>query len=80
VPEDIVLSRSPLKSSMRNHFQGRIETIRDYGIAYEVRCRVGTGESAELISHVTRGALLDLELEEGSQIYLSWKATATHVL
>lgn len=79
-PEDIVLSRKPLKSSMRNHFLGRITTIRDYGIAYEVRCRVGTPDSTELISHITRGSLLDLELEEGSEVYLSWKATATHIL
>lgn len=76
-PEDIVLSREALNSSMRNQFSGRIESIRDYGIAYEVRCRV---EQTEMISHVTRGALLDLELEEGTQVYLSWKATATHVL
>jgi molybdate/tungstate transport system ATP-binding protein len=62
---------------MRNHFRGRIESIRDYGIACEVRCRVGT---TELISHITRGSLLDLELEEGAEVYLSWKATATHIL
>jgi molybdate/tungstate transport system ATP-binding protein len=76
-PEDIVLSRTALESSMRNHFRGRIESIRDYGIACEVRCRVGT---TELISHITRGSLLDLELEEGAEVYLSWKATATHIL
>jgi molybdate/tungstate transport system ATP-binding protein len=76
-PEDIVLSRTALESSMRNHFRGRIESIRDYGIACEVRCRVG---ATELISHITRGSLLDLELEEGAEVYLSWKATATHIL
>lgn len=76
-PEDIVLSRKELQSSMRNHFWGKINSIQDHGIAYEVHCMLG---ELELISHVTRGALVDLELEEGMDICVSWKAAAVHIL
>jgi molybdate/tungstate transport system ATP-binding protein len=86
-PEEIVLSTHPLDSSMRNHFRGTVTSIRDFGIAYEVRCAVVDGTAGdctayktELVSHVTRGAILELKLEVGREVYLSWKATATHLL
>lgn len=76
-PEDIVLSPRPLTSSMRNRYKGKIVSVRDFGIAYEVRCKVG---DTELTAHVTRGAVLDLHLGAGREIYLSWKTAATHIL
>lgn len=74
-PEDIVLSRHSISSSMRNSFRGVITSIESRGLSYQVTVRCG-----ELIlkALVTRGALEELELAEGSSIYLSFKASAVH--
>ena len=74
-PEDIVLSRQPISSSMRNSFSGIITEIKRQGLSYEVTVKCG-----ELIlkALITRGALEELELTEGRSIYISFKATAVH--
>jgi len=91
-PEDIVLSRTPLDSSMRNGFPARVLAVQDHGPAYAVRCAVATDAGGavgagrplqpaptELVAYVTRGSLLELGIEEGLRLHLSFKATAVHV-
>ncbi len=74
-PEDIVLSTEQLQSSMRNCFQGRINQIISQGFYYEVHVNVDTVSFCAL---VTKGALLEMELREGKEIYLFFKSTAIH--
>ncbi len=75
-PEDIVLSTTQFKSSMRNSFCGMIRQIISQGFYYEVR--IGVGESI-FCALVTKGALLEMELTEEKDIYLFFKSTAIHI-
>ncbi len=74
-PEDIVLSTEQLQSSMRNSFQGRISQIISQGFYYEVHVTV---DGINFCALVTKGALLEMELQEGKEIYLFFKSTAIH--
>jgi molybdate/tungstate transport system ATP-binding protein len=74
-PEDIVLSRSPFTSSMRNSFRGRVESVSDRGFFYEVGVRVG---KIFFTSLVTKKSLYELRVHEGIEVYLAFKATAIH--
>lgn len=74
-PEDIVLSKARLDSSIRNSFKGTVRSILDRGITFEVHVMVGDTAFRAL---VTRGALIELHLHEGEEIYMSFKGTAVH--
>ncbi len=74
-PEDIVISRLPIKSSMKNIFFGRIEEITNHGFFYEVSIHV---DGYKFKSLITKSSLFDLKLEEGTEVYISFKATAIH--
>lgn len=74
-PEDIVLSTEQLQSSMRNCFQGKITRIISQGFYYEVHVKA---ETISFCALVTKGALLEMELREGKDIYLFFKSTAIH--
>ncbi len=76
-PEDIVLSREPLASSIRNSLQGTVRAVRPLGFHYEVEVLVGQVPFKALI---TKQALFDLQLHEGSETVVSFKATAVHQL
>jgi len=75
-PEDIVLSQTELKSSMRNSFVGTIKQIISQGFYYEVHIAVADRIFCAL---VTKGALLEMELAAEKEIYLFFKSTAIHV-
>lgn len=75
-PEDIVLTTSPFPSSMRNAFKGTIEQIISRGFYFEVLIRAG---QARFCALVTRGALVEMELCAGKEMYLCFKSTAIHV-
>jgi molybdate/tungstate transport system ATP-binding protein len=74
-PEDIVLSREKLTSSMRNAFSGRVTAIVDHGLYYEVDIIV---EKVLFKSLITKSSLIEMEITEGSEICLSFKSTAIH--
>ncbi len=74
-PEDLVLSRKPLDSSMRNSFKGAVSGVLDQGFYYEVHVAVADTVFRSLI---TKAALIDLRVQEGTEIFLSFKATAIH--
>ncbi len=74
-PEDIVLSRSHLDSSIRNSFRGVVEAVTDRGFTFEVNVLSG---DIVFRSLVTRGALIDLGIRDGNEIFISFKATAVH--
>jgi tungstate transport system ATP-binding protein len=75
-PEDIVVSRTPLASSARNQFPGRVSAIAEDGRG-GIRLVVDVG--TDLIVRITAGSLADLKLQVGSPVVLSVKAMAVRV-
>ena len=76
-PEDIVLSREPLASSIRNSLKGTVKAVRPLGFHYEIEILV---EQVPFKALITKQALFDLQLHEGSETIVSFKATAVHQL
>jgi molybdate/tungstate transport system ATP-binding protein len=74
-PEDIVISRKSLASSMRNSFRGKITGIFDQGFTYEVHIQV---KRIFFKSLITKRSLVELDIHEGSEVVLSFKSTAIH--
>jgi molybdate/tungstate transport system ATP-binding protein len=74
-PEDIVISRRRFSSSMRNSFPAVIAAIIDQGFYYEIRARSG---EVTFTSLITKSSLIELELQEGTEVVVSFKAAAVH--
>lgn len=74
-PEDLILSKSRLDSSIRNSFSGNVRSVLDRGYTFEID--VTSGETV-FRSLITRSALVDLDIRAGDGIYVSFKATAVH--
>jgi molybdopterin-binding protein len=75
-PESIVLSRGATVTSERNHFRGGIVSVERAGHVYNICVNCG---NLDIISTVTRGALSELDLRNGQEVCLSFKASAVHV-
>jgi molybdate/tungstate transport system ATP-binding protein len=61
---------------MRNCFRARILNVVDRGFFYEVSV---DSHGTTFKSLITKGALVELEIEAGLEIYASFKATAVHL-
>lgn len=72
-PENIVLSKNPLRSSARNVFKNRITKITNLGPILNVELDNG------LEIFITKQSAEEMSLKQGVQVYASFKATATHV-
>lgn len=75
-PEDIVLSVTPLESSMRNTLRGRIIDFVDAGALVKVLVDVD-GVTFRVL--ITKRSFLNMKLRKGLPIYLSFKASSIHV-
>ncbi|MCX7682713.1 MAG: ATP-binding cassette domain-containing protein [Anaerolineae bacterium] len=79
-PEDIIISREPFRSSVRNSFPGRITNIADRGsVIYVTVCLSEGPAPLELACAITRRSLEEMELREGEEVYIAFKASAVHV-
>ena len=76
-PEDIVLSREPLVSSIQNSLKGTVKSVQPLGFHYEIEILV---KQVSFKALITKRALFDLQLHEGSETVVSFKATAVHQL
>ena len=74
-PREIVISRDPPAGSARNVFRGRVIEIAPEPPRGE-RVRVALATEPPLVAEVTRKALEDLGVTEGSEVYAAFKATA----
>jgi molybdate/tungstate transport system ATP-binding protein len=74
-PEEIIIASDPLRSSARNCLRGRIVSIADRGTVVYVTIRV----PPDFICVITRRSLEDMELREGLEVYIAFKASAVHV-
>lgn len=71
----IVISPAPLKSSMRNHFEGRITSLHEqHGL---VNVNVQAGENFNVL--ITRAALRELDCHLGDNVTVSFKSSAVKV-
>jgi molybdopterin-binding protein len=74
-PEEILISRQPLRSSARNSFRGRIIRIVDRGTVVYVTVRV----PPDLTCVITRRSSEEMNLRKGLEVYVAFKASAVHV-
>jgi len=74
-PEDILISREQVQSSARNSFQGTITDIVNNGMVIRVTVDAGI----PFVSVLTRQGYDHLQLSEGDEVYLTFKASAVHV-
>ena len=75
-PEDILLSSSPFRSSARNTFKGRISGVSDLGSI--VKLRVDTGK--EFVVQITAKSFMEMQLNLGSAVFLTFKASSVHLV
>lgn len=75
-PEDVILSESSFKSSIRNMFEATILDIQDLGGILKVTIKI---EDLLIKALVTRSAALELSLSQGKKVFAGFKATAIHV-
>ncbi|HDS46237.1 MAG TPA: ATP-binding cassette domain-containing protein [Methanomicrobia archaeon] len=73
-PENIIISKHVDQSSARNVIKGRIERIHEVGPV--IRVKVNNG----LVSLITWQARDELNLQQGDEVYATFKATAVHVV
>ncbi|MFQ6068559.1 MAG: molybdopterin-binding protein [Candidatus Bathyarchaeia archaeon] len=71
-PEDIIISKKKFESSARNVFKGKIVEISERGPL--VRLKVDAGK--EFIAQITKKSFVEMGLNVGSQIYLTFKASS----
>jgi molybdopterin-binding protein len=74
-PEDILISSEPIRSSARNCFPGTITNVVDKGSTLYVTVSI----PPELSCLVTRHSFEEMELHEGKEVYLTFKASSIHL-
>jgi len=75
-PEDIILSKDLIVSSARNVFKGKIIGVSDLGPV--VKLRVNGGK--EFIVQVTKRSFVEMQLNVGSTVFLTFKASSVHLV
>jgi molybdopterin-binding protein len=75
-PEDIIVSKKSIETSARNNYSGRIVSVEESGSI--IKLRVDAGRIFTV--HITRRTFIDMGLNVGSEVYISFKATAVELL
>ena len=75
-PEDIIVSKMPVETSARNNFRGRIIGVEESGAL--IRLKIDAGRV--FTAHITRRTLTEMGLNVGSDVYISFKASAVELL
>ncbi len=76
-PDDIVISRVPLKSSMRNILKGKIVDYIDMGALVNLRVNVN---GVPFIALITKRSFMEMTLKIGDEVYIAFKASSVHVM
>ncbi|MGB7062851.1 MAG: ABC transporter ATP-binding protein [Candidatus Zixiibacteriota bacterium] len=74
-PEDILISLMPLSSSARNCFRGKVARIEEEGAIVRIKVDIGI----PLTSIVTKRSKEEMNLAEGREMYVTFKASAVHL-
>jgi len=75
-PEEIILSKSPIISSARNTFKGKILQATDFNRNVQVKVDIGK----EFVVLVTKRSFQEMQLNLGAEVYLTFKASSVHVI
>ena len=75
-PQDILLSKSALKSSARNVFKGRIIEISDLGALVKLKVDVGKVFAVQ----ITKRSFNEMGLNLNAEVYVAFKASSVQVL
>jgi tungstate transport system ATP-binding protein len=75
-PEDIIVSKKTIPSSARNVFEGKIFEISDFGPV--VKLRVDAGK--EFVVQITKRSFVEMRLNIGSTVFLTFKASSVHLV
>jgi molybdopterin-binding protein len=75
-PEEILVSREPFSSSARNCFQGKITKIEERGGLVELTADCGI----PFVVVLTKRSKDDLNLMAGKKVYVTFKASAVHLM
>jgi len=75
-PEDIIVSKKTVPSSARNVFKGKIVEVSDFGPV--VKLRVDAGK--EFVVQITKRSFVEMQLNVGSTVFLTFKASSVHLI
>jgi tungstate transport system ATP-binding protein len=75
-PEDIIVSREPVRSSARNRLAGKVAAVDDLGLVVILRVECG---DLSLRVTITRQSLEELGIRLGEDVQLTFKASAVLV-
>ena len=75
-PEDIIVSKSPLKSSARNVLEGRIVEVSDLDSIVKLKVDVGR----IFVVQVTKRSFREMNLNVGTRVFLAFKASSVRLL
>lgn len=75
-PQDIIISRSHFESSARNALSGQIVEVADAGSAVMVKADVGK----PLTVQITKRSFDEMGLRLGSEVFLTFKASAVQIV
>ena len=75
-PDEILLSKRPIRSSGRNTLKGKITEISDRGATVKLKVDVGQ----EFVVMITKRSFLDMRPNMGSKVYITFKASSVHVI
>lgn len=76
-PDEIIVSRQPFKSSMRNTLKGKFVDFMDMGSLVSLIVKV---DGASLVALITKRSFLEMKLKKGSEVCLLFKASAVHII
>ncbi|HDD69905.1 ABC transporter ATP-binding protein [Candidatus Bathyarchaeota archaeon] len=76
-PDDIIVSKQLFKSSMRNTLKGKIADFVDMGSLVSLIVDVN---GVSFVALITKRSFLEMKLKKSSKVYLSFKASAVHVI
>lgn len=75
-PEDILISNDPIDSSARNSFTGVVSDV--IRMKSTIKLVIDTGIPFRVV--LTKRAYDDMKLSTGSEVYLTFKASAVHLI
>ncbi len=76
-PDDIIISKSPFKSSMRNVLRGKISDFIDMGSLVSLMVEVN---GLSFVTLITKRSFIEMKLDRGKEVYISFKASSVHII
>lgn len=76
-PDDIIVSKRVFKSSVRNTLKGTLMDFVDMDAFVSLIVSV---DNSSFVALITKRSFLEMRLKKGSEVYLSFKASAVHVI